>query len=324
MEAFDKLVKDNTQFLDNEYVSGALLVFLIVYSSAIAPKLPNYMIRMFDYTAVKLLFFFMILLVSKKSPTIALIGAVALMVSIITLNRLKFDQEMMSVVNNEERSSRQILLETCSCTCDCLNDIIPITNDGKLVVEEIKNAVVNGALPPAKGEELAKQIVASENNGLPVLVAQTEEGLKRMEEIQKSLDSGKINEEVAKKMESVIVVAEAVLQAKAETKAEVSQTPRGEVINRTTPKVEEVSSASSSPSMAEMAEEVLRRKQEETNRRGGVPMSGEELKNLCAGVIDDYKRTNTKVGCKDCDSVSSESSVVSSDPMSTSYASVSQ
>lgn len=307
MEQFDKLVKDNTQFLDNPYIAGALTVFLIVYAGAVAPKLPDYVIKMFDYTAVKLVMFFLIVFLSRKNATVALVASIALMVSIMALNRLKFDQEMMSVVDNEQYSSRQLVLETCSCTCDCLDNIIPITDDGKLVVAEAKNAVASGALPVVKAEELVKNVVSTEEKGRPVLVAKTEEGAKRMEEITESVNKGKITEENAKKMSAVVVVAEAVMEAKAETK-QSSPLPRVET------------ESIGSNSMAEMAQEVLKRKAEETNRRGGVPLSSDELKHICASVMDDYKKTNT--GCKDCTNSDESLSVGSVDPMSSSYASV--
>ena len=59
MESFDNIVKNYTTWLDNPYVSGALIVFLIVYASMAAPRLPMYVAKLFDYTLVKLLMFFL-------------------------------------------------------------------------------------------------------------------------------------------------------------------------------------------------------------------------------------------------------------------------
>jgi hypothetical protein len=45
--------------------------------------------------------------------------------------------------------------------------------------------------------------------------------------------------------------------------------------------------------MTDLAEEVLRRKNEETARRGGVQPSPEEIKQLCASVLEEYKGSPT-------------------------------
>jgi hypothetical protein len=137
------------------------------------------------------------------------------------------------------------------------------------------------------------------------LIAKTEEGAKRMEEIAKGVNTGKINGEIAKKMEAVIVVAEAVMESRQVTKPDAS----------------EVKSVGNS-NMEELKQEVLRRSQEETVRRGGVAPSNEELKQMCTNVLDDYRHSASHG--KDCVSTSSSSSELSGvDEMASSYASVS-
>jgi len=115
MSAFDETVKKYTSFLDNEYVSAGLSIFLIIYAGMAAPKLPGYVARLFDYTLVKLLMFFLIVYISRKNATVAIIAAIAVMVSIMTLNRLKFT-EMMEVVKGEE-SGRRVRMNGCVCDC---------------------------------------------------------------------------------------------------------------------------------------------------------------------------------------------------------------
>lgn len=116
MSAFDETVKKYTSFLDNEYVSAGLSIFLIIYAGMAAPKLPEYVARLFDYTLVKLLMFFLIVYISRKNATVAIIAAIAVMVSIMTLNRLKFGKELMEVVRAEESGHR---VHMNGCVCDC-------------------------------------------------------------------------------------------------------------------------------------------------------------------------------------------------------------
>jgi hypothetical protein len=97
MEEFDSAVKKYTSFLENEYVSAGLSLFLIVYASLVAPKLPDYIVNLFDYTFVKLLMFFLIVYISRKNATVAIIAAVAVLVSIMTLNKLKLGEQFKSI-----------------------------------------------------------------------------------------------------------------------------------------------------------------------------------------------------------------------------------
>jgi hypothetical protein len=73
-------------------------VFLVLYASIAAPKLPRYVAKLFDNTLFKLVILFLIAYVSRKNPTVALVAALGLMISIMTLNKYELG-EMMSVVN---------------------------------------------------------------------------------------------------------------------------------------------------------------------------------------------------------------------------------
>lgn len=308
MEEFDKFVKRNTTWLDNEYVSTSIILFLVVYASLVAPKLPNDIIKLFDYTIVKLLFFFSIVFISRKNASIALVASLALLMSVMVLNKVKFE-EMVSIGNSN------------ICTCGCiLNDIIPTTPDGQLLISEAKNAVANNVLPISKAEELAKNVVMAESKGEQILIPKTEDGLKRLDEINQSLADGKITEAGAKKMLSVIIVAESIMSAKSTNSVNsVNSEISSESASTSVGSTGSVESSAGSATMAEMAEEVLRRKDEEVNKRGGVPLSGEELKKICASVLEDFKKSNI-LECNDSVSKSLTSSVESNDPMMSTYA----
>ena len=77
LESFDNTVKHYLAFLDNEYVNAGLFVFLILYASVAAPKLPEYVAKLFDNTAFRLLIFFLIAYISQKSPSVAVVAAIA-------------------------------------------------------------------------------------------------------------------------------------------------------------------------------------------------------------------------------------------------------
>ena len=109
VKTFDNTVKGWLSFIDdNEYVTAALTIFLIVYASYAAPKLPPYILKLFDNPLFKLLIFFLIVYTAKKNPTVAIIAAVAFMVTIHALNKLKLDQMMMALVCKEKEHMANI------------------------------------------------------------------------------------------------------------------------------------------------------------------------------------------------------------------------
>ena len=95
--AFDKGFDKYTPFLRNNYVVGILLVLLIIYSSLIAPSLPYQVLKVFDYWFVKLVAFFLIVYISMHNATVALLVAVAVMVSIYALNKAYHSESMTNV-----------------------------------------------------------------------------------------------------------------------------------------------------------------------------------------------------------------------------------
>ena len=86
---------------DNQYVSTALSLFLIIYAAYAVPKLPGYVLRIFDNPLVKLLLFFLIAYTARRNPTVAIIAAVGVLVTLQALNKMKLDQMMMGLMQRE-------------------------------------------------------------------------------------------------------------------------------------------------------------------------------------------------------------------------------
>ena len=97
MDAFDSNVKKYLSVLDNQYVSAALTLLLIIYAGVAAPKLPSNVAKWFDKTWFKLVVFFLIVYTSRKNVTVAIVAAVAVLISLMTLNKWKNIELMESV-----------------------------------------------------------------------------------------------------------------------------------------------------------------------------------------------------------------------------------
>lgn len=119
IDSFNDTARNYLSFLNNDYIKTGLSLFLLLYASLAAPQLPNYIAKLFDYTLFKLFIFFLIIYVSKHDPTIAIIAAIAVMVSLLTLNRYKFNQEMMTVLEREDEIYKKYTPSGINCTCTC-------------------------------------------------------------------------------------------------------------------------------------------------------------------------------------------------------------
>ena len=69
----------------NQYASSAIILFLILYASLVAPVLPPFIAGLFENPFFKFIFLFLIPLALKYSPAVSLLATVALLVSLQTL-----------------------------------------------------------------------------------------------------------------------------------------------------------------------------------------------------------------------------------------------
>jgi hypothetical protein len=109
---FDNLIKSHTTFLNNEYISSFLILTLILYSSIIAPKLPNYIIKMSDNSLIKFFVFFLIVYISNKNLQLAVTLTIAFFVTLNLLHNMSFTEGMENTKTFKNSDG-------CICSCDC-------------------------------------------------------------------------------------------------------------------------------------------------------------------------------------------------------------
>lgn len=107
MNNLNKTLRESLSFLDNEYVSTGVALFLVLYAGLAAPALPETVARLFENTLFKLLVFFLIAYTSRKNPTVAIIASIGLLVSLQTLNRYNTERKMMEMVAAEEAAAAE-------------------------------------------------------------------------------------------------------------------------------------------------------------------------------------------------------------------------
>ena len=116
-DSLNKYVSPKMSFLNNDYVSSILMILLIAYTSLAAPKLPRNVAKALDNPIIQLIFFFLIIYIAKHNAGVAIIASIALLVTLMTINRFT-KQEMMSNLGSMAAN-----LDKCN-GWDCSNKII--------------------------------------------------------------------------------------------------------------------------------------------------------------------------------------------------------
>lgn len=108
MDRINNFFQQNLQ-IKNEYITTSLSLVLILYAGYAAPELPKGVAKLLDNVFVKLLMFFGLAYVSNNNPVVALISAVAILVTLQTIEKYKTEEkiENILVVNNDDRYVNQ-------------------------------------------------------------------------------------------------------------------------------------------------------------------------------------------------------------------------
>jgi len=75
--------------LDNIYLNTALKVFLVLYAALAAPRFPPKLVFLMDNIFVRIGIAFLIVFMALRDPSLALIIAVAFIISLQTANKLR-------------------------------------------------------------------------------------------------------------------------------------------------------------------------------------------------------------------------------------------
>ena len=94
-----KMLMRPLQLLENKYVAGALKMFLILYASTIAPKLPMFMEDVLRNTLIKMLILFLIIYTGSKDPMLSLLIAIGFVLSIQTLRQAETVETVSQLLN---------------------------------------------------------------------------------------------------------------------------------------------------------------------------------------------------------------------------------
>lgn len=94
IENADKTV---TGWFDNKYLVGILVLLLVIYASYGVNQTSPYILRLFDMPLVKLLLLLLIVYFARLNPAIAIIAAIAFLVTLQVLAKMKAEDNMIDL-----------------------------------------------------------------------------------------------------------------------------------------------------------------------------------------------------------------------------------
>jgi hypothetical protein len=262
MSSFDEFVKKNTTWLENEYIAGAVTLFLIIYANRAAPILPSFIEKMFENYIFKIIMCFLVVYIFSKNASVALASTMALIIAFMLLDKMgPTTKENMEQVEPDENKSNDLFADLANLINDALNFVT--STDGQIAVDETTKAVQEGQLHPADAEMIINKIILAEEEGVSPLVAISEKGAREMESIARAVEEGKIGSEEGQRLAAQIVIQENTLNLNQE------QLPTAEQEKQI------------------LAEEVIKQQQEIENNTG-TKMTQIQLRQLCAQIELDY------------------------------------
>lgn len=118
MQVVNQLSETVTETLEyvnsNKIVSAVLGLFLVLYAALAAPKLPQQVTVWFDNTWFKLGYMFMIAYMATRDPAVAIIAAVALLVTLQTLSAHRTTETVVKAVQTKVENFAQAEAEVRS------------------------------------------------------------------------------------------------------------------------------------------------------------------------------------------------------------------
>jgi len=107
-EEFNRKVNSAMSIVDNNKIASTILcLFLVLYASLAAPKLPKSVTAIFKNFWFKLIFMFLIAYMATHNPAVAIISAVALLITLQTLHSQDTAEQVINTVENRVKENFQ-------------------------------------------------------------------------------------------------------------------------------------------------------------------------------------------------------------------------
>jgi len=86
--------------MENKWISTSIIILLVLYASLLGPNLPPMVQKLFDNVVFRIVILFFILFKANDDPSLALVMAIAFVMTLDYIHR-KEVLEAMKVLNNK-------------------------------------------------------------------------------------------------------------------------------------------------------------------------------------------------------------------------------
>ena len=131
------------ELIENQYVAGGLKLFLVLYAGMIAPKLPNFIAKLFKNGVVKMIVLFLIIYTGIKDPMISLMIAVGFTLTMVSLNRLETAKDVHDLLDAVIDVPQELLNEIIDGAQGLVNETSEFADDK--VLDHLDLGYVNEA-----------------------------------------------------------------------------------------------------------------------------------------------------------------------------------
>ena len=109
-------------FLRNEYVTAVVALFVVLYASNVAPRLPDFVTDLFNNPIFRVFILFLVAYVANKNPAIALLVSVAFVVTLNVINRQEAEEGFLDVIDTFNGSGNVERFSDATPSCQLSGD----------------------------------------------------------------------------------------------------------------------------------------------------------------------------------------------------------
>ena len=132
----DILKKNLDKVFSNKYTSSMLTLFLVLYGGLAAPKLPKKILEFFNKDIVKIVILALIVYTSQKDISLSIMIAVALLITINSLNNAEIKDIEMSEGFSSTDCGNHLNRKDCNSNRGCMHN-----DNGMCVASDSKTNV---------------------------------------------------------------------------------------------------------------------------------------------------------------------------------------
>jgi len=109
----EKALVPVNNILRNDYVTAVVALFVVLYASNVAPRLPEVVMDLFNNPVFKVFVLFLVAFVANKNPAVALLVSIAFMVTLNMVNRQEAEEGFLDVIDSFADGPRKENFGSC-------------------------------------------------------------------------------------------------------------------------------------------------------------------------------------------------------------------